>query len=60
MHKPSQLRSIVGPAGGTARPVLRDVRVGNEVRTEAHYTDPNTGQFITKVTVSTRPVNEPK
>jgi len=60
MHKPTQLRSIVGPSGATERPVIREVRVGNIIRTEAHYTDGKTGQFITKITVSERPVDESK
>ena len=60
MHKPSQIRAIVGPSGDTMRPVFREIRVGNEIRTEAHYTDPRTGQFFTKVTVDTRPVDEAK
>ena len=60
MHKPIQPKSIVAPSGQTARPVLRDVRIGNEIRTEAHYTDPQTGQFITKIPVSTRSVDESK
>jgi len=58
MHTPNQLRSIVAPSGGTARPVIREVRVGNEIRTEAHYTDPNTGRFITKIPVSVRKIDD--
>jgi len=58
MHKPTQPKPIVAPSGQTARPVLRDVRIGDEIRTEAHYTDPATGQFITKIPVSSRSVNE--
>ena len=60
MHTPIQPKSIVGPSGETVRPMIREIRVGNEIRTEAHYTDPHTGQFITKVPVSVRPVDEPK
>ena len=60
MHTPNQPRSIVGPSGDTIRPVIREVRIGNEIRTEAHYTDPRTNRFITKITLSARPVNEPK
>tara|TARA_Y100000310_G_scaffold246311_1_gene251547 strand:+ start:1093 stop:1287 length:195 start_codon:yes stop_codon:yes gene_type:complete len=52
--------TITAPSGATVGPVIREVRVGNEIRTEAHYTDPQTGQFITKVPVSARPVDEPK
>jgi len=60
MHTPIQPKSIVGPSGETVRPMIREIRVGNEIRTEAHYTDPRTNQFITKITLSARPVNEPK
>lgn len=58
MHTPNQLRSIVAPSGETARPTIREVRVGNEIRTEAHYVDPRTGQFITKIPVSVRKVDD--
>ena len=60
MHTPRQPKSIIAPSGATARPVLREIRIGNEIRTEAHYTDPRTNQFITKIPVSSRPVDEPK
>ena len=60
MHIPRQPKPLVAPSGQTARPVIREIRVGNEIRTEAHYTDPQTGQFITKIPVSVRPVDEPK
>ena len=52
--------TITAPSGATVAPVMREIRMGNEIRTEAHYTDPTTGQFITKVLVSTRPVDESK
>ena len=52
MHQPREPRAIVGPSGATVRPVLKTVRLGNEQRVEAHYTDPQTGQFITKIPVS--------
>jgi len=58
MHTPNQPRSIVGPSGATVRPTIREIRVGNEIRTEAHYVDPNTGQFITKIPVSVRKVDD--
>jgi len=58
MHTPKQPRSIIAPSGSTARPVIREVRVGNEVRTEAHYTDPRTGQFITKIPISVRKIDD--
>ena len=51
---------ITGPAGNSIRPVMREVRMGNEIRTEAHYTDPHTGQFVTKHIVDVRPVDEAK
>jgi len=57
-HTPNQPRPIVGPSGQTVRPVIREIRVGNEIRTEAHYTDPGTGQFITKIPISTRKVDD--
>ena len=57
-HQPREPRAIVGPNGVTVRPVLRTVRVGNEVRVEAHYTDPTTGQFITKIPVSVDKVDD--
>jgi|TARA_R110002051_G_scaffold306306_1_gene376770 hypothetical protein len=52
--------TITAPSGATVAPVMREIRMGNEIRTEAHYTDPTTGQFITKVLVSTRSVDESK
>jgi len=58
MHKPNQLRSITAPSGGTSRPIIKEVRVGDEIRTEAHYTDPRTGQFITKIPISVRKVDD--
>ena len=60
MHTPRQPKPLVAPSGHTARPVIREIRIGNEIRTEAHYTDPATGQFITKIPVSVRPVDESK
>ena len=57
-HTPQQPKSIIGPSGQTVRPVIKEVRVGNEIRTEAHYTDPSTGQFITKIPISTRKVDD--
>ena len=53
-------KNIMGPAGNTIAPVMREIRMGNEIRTEAHYTDPHTGQFITKQIVDVRSVDEPK
>ncbi len=58
MHIPNQPRNIVGPSGATVRPTIREIRVGNEIRTEAHYVDPNTGHFITKIPVSVRKVDD--
>ena len=58
MHIPNQPRNIVGPSGATVRPTIREIRVGNEIRTEAHYVDPRTGQFITKIPVSVRTVDD--
>ena len=57
-HTPQQPRTIVGPSGSTVRPVIKEVRVGNEIRTEAHYTDPQTGQFITKIPISVRKLDD--
>ena len=58
MHTPDQPRNIIAPSGATARPTIREIRVGNEIRTEAHYTDQRTGQFITKIPVSVRTVDD--
>jgi len=58
MHVPTQPRAIVAPSGETARPVIKNVRVGDEIRVEAHYTDPKTGQFITKIPVSVTKVDD--
>jgi hypothetical protein len=58
MHQPKEPRAIVGPSGDTVRPVLKTVRLGNEVRVDAHYTDPRTGQFITKIPVSVTKVDD--
>ena len=58
MHTPDQPRNIIAPSGAIARPTIREIRVGNEIRTEAHYTDPRTGQFITKIPVSVRTVDD--
>ena len=58
MHTPDQPRNIIAPSGATAQPTIREIRVGNEIRTEAHYTDPRTGQFITKIPVSVRTVDD--
>ena len=58
MHVPTQPRPILAPSGETARPVKKNVRVGNEIRVEAHYTDPKTGQFITKIPVSVTKVDD--
>ena len=53
-------KNIMGPAGNTITPVIREIRMGNEIRREAHYTDPRTGQFITKHIIDVRPVDEAK
>ena len=58
MHQPREPKPIVGPSGATARPVLKTVRLGNEMRVEAHYTDPQTGQFITKIPVSVTKIDD--
>lgn len=58
MHTPNQPRNIIAPSGDTARPTLRETRVGDEIRTEAHYSDPRTGQFMTKILVSVRKVDD--
>ena len=58
MHVPNQPKSIIAPSGETARPVLKNVRFGDEIRVEAHYTDPKTGQFITKINVSVTKVDD--
>jgi len=58
MHQPREPRGIIAPSGDTARPVLKTVRLGNEIRVEAHYTDPRTGQFMTKIPVSVTKVDD--
>ena len=58
MHVPKQPRPILAPSGETARPVMKSVRLGDEIRIEAHYTDPKTGQFITKIPVSVTKVDD--
>lgn len=51
----NQPKTIQSPwSGATVRPQLREVRVGNELRTEAHYICPSTGRFITKIVVETK------
>lgn len=58
MHQPREPRAIVGPSGDTVRPVLKTVRMGNEDIVTAHYTDPRTGQFITKIPVSVTKIDD--
>jgi len=54
----NQPKNIQSPfTGATIRPQLREVRVGDEIRTEAHYICPDTGRFITKIVVETRKTN---
>ena len=54
----NQPKAIQSPfTGATVRPQLREVRVGDEIRTEAHYICPDTGRFITKIVVETRKAN---
>ena len=53
--QPDQPRNIISPVtGDTVRPVIREIRIGNEIRTEAHYICPSTNAFITKITLSSR------
>jgi hypothetical protein len=57
----NQPRNIQSPhTGATVRPQIREVRIGNEIRTEAHYTCPDTGRFITKIVVETRKIDAGK
>ena len=58
MHTPKQPRNIIAPSGLTARPVIKEVRVGDEIRTEAHYVDPKTNAIITKTIVSVRKIDD--
>lgn len=54
----NQPKNIQSPfTGATIRPQIREVRIGDEIRTEAHYICPDTGRFITKIVVETRKVN---
>ena len=53
-----QPKSIISPhTGATVRPQLREIKIGNEIRTEAHYVCPDTGRFITKIVVETRKID---
>lgn len=50
-----QAKTIQSPwSGATVRPQMREVRVGDELRLEAHYICPSTGRFITKIVVETK------
>lgn len=54
----NQPRNIQSPyTGTTIRPQLREVRLGNEIRVEAHYICPDTGRFVTKIVVETRNID---
>jgi len=54
----NQPKTIQSPwSGATVRPQIRETRVGNEIRVEAHYTCPSTGRFITKIVVETKKVD---
>ena len=59
---PDQPRNILSPiTGDTIRPVIREVRVGDEIRTEAHYICPSSNQFVTKLILkSTKLDGKPK
>jgi hypothetical protein len=51
----NQPKNIQSPwSGATVRPQLRETRVGAEIRTEAYYTCPSTGRYITKIVVDVR------
>lgn len=53
-----QAKSIQSPwTGATVRPQFRELQVGDEIRTEAYYTCPSTGRFITKIVVETRKID---
>ena len=55
MMNTNQAKNIQSPwSGDTVRPQLRETRVGDEIRTEAYYTCPTTGRFITKIVVEVR------
>lgn len=54
----NQPKNITSPfTGSTVRPQLREIKVGNEIRLEAHYTCPDTGRFITKIVVEVKKSN---
>lgn len=54
----NQPKTIQSPwTGATVRPQIREARVGDEIRVEAHYICPSTGRFITKIVVETRKAN---
>lgn len=55
----NQARNIQSPwSGATVRPVIREQRVGKEIRREAHYICPSTGRFITKIVLEVRKVDD--
>lgn len=58
MHLPRVPRAIVGPFGDTVRPVIKNITIDGEFRVEAHYTDPRTGQFITKIPISVTKIDD--
>lgn len=55
---------MTSPSGVSTEPRIREVRVGNQIRTEAQWYDPNNGTFFHKGTISIRdaetgePINE--
>lgn len=55
---------MTSPSGASAEPRIKEVRVGNQIHTEAHWYDPNNGTFFHKGTISIRdaatgkPINE--
>lgn len=59
MNNNNQPKNIISPyTGDTVRPVIRETRIGDELRVEAHYTCPSTGKFISKVTVDSKKIND--
>lgn len=54
----NKAKVITSPySGATVRPVLKQIKVGDEIRTEAHYVCPSTGRFITKIVVEVKKID---
>jgi hypothetical protein len=55
----TQPKAIISPfSGQTVRPIIKQVRVGDEIHTEAHYTCPQTNRYITKLVIEIKKIND--